>query len=315
MSTDPKLERYLESLAQCLRAIPVSDRAEIVTEIKSHVLDTLERDPSQSLQDVLSSLGEPENVANRFLLERGLKPGKPSKTPVVKWLTVGFLGTFGMILVFIMAVIWTFTPLIQVNEDKGSVRLLGGLINIADSKSKGKGKGWNLDLDLKSLADLNWGSGDYRKIKGDMSVDPKSHQQLSVDFNNGKLEIERGQEKTLHWECKFKGEGADPKIVSKGKGLSLDLSLFKGSSCELQVPAGLAMDLNGKNGKIEVSQATAALNVGLINGKISFTPDNNTPYTYEVHVDHGSRDDFESSSDRHAVPVKLSLQNGKIEQD
>src|SRR6187549_1830430 len=101
MTGDPRLESYLTSLERVLRPFPVSDRAEIITEIKSHVLSALERDPQARLDSVLSALGEPETVANRYLLERGLKPTKTSISPIVKWLIIGFLGTFAMILFFI----------------------------------------------------------------------------------------------------------------------------------------------------------------------------------------------------------------------
>lgn len=38
MAHDPRLENYLNSLERSLQPLPISDRAEIVTEIKSHVL-------------------------------------------------------------------------------------------------------------------------------------------------------------------------------------------------------------------------------------------------------------------------------------
>jgi len=89
MSIPPKLEGYLSLLDKTLGPISISERAEIVTEIKSHVLEAQQRDPSLSLEAILSSLGEPEQVANKYLLERGLKPSKPSTRPFVKWLVAG----------------------------------------------------------------------------------------------------------------------------------------------------------------------------------------------------------------------------------
>ena len=39
MTTEPKLEAYLSKLDNYLGQIPVSDRADIIIEIKSHVME------------------------------------------------------------------------------------------------------------------------------------------------------------------------------------------------------------------------------------------------------------------------------------
>jgi uncharacterized membrane protein len=77
MSTDPRLEGYLAKLETVLGPFSASDRAEIIMEIKSHVLAALDRDPNASMDSILAALGEPETVANRYLMERGMKPTKP----------------------------------------------------------------------------------------------------------------------------------------------------------------------------------------------------------------------------------------------
>src|SRR5580692_7021999 len=103
MTVNSKLEDYLRALDKTLGPISTSERAEIVTEIKSHVLEAQKR--GQSIEDVLKSMGEPEQVANRYLLEHGLTPAKAPKRPIVKWLVIGFLGAFGMTLAFALVVL------------------------------------------------------------------------------------------------------------------------------------------------------------------------------------------------------------------
>src|SRR5689334_74559 len=121
MSTEPKLEAYLNALDKSLVQIPVSDRAEIIMEIKSHILDSQAKAPDISLTSILDSLGEPETVANHYLLERGLKVSKPPKTPMVKWLTIGFLGTLSILIIFLLLLVWKFTPIISVDDENDRV--------------------------------------------------------------------------------------------------------------------------------------------------------------------------------------------------
>ena len=89
-------------------------KAEIITEMKSHVLDAIESDQNRTVAMVLSDLGEPEQVANKYLAERGLSLQKPYKYPVVKWLVIGVLGMGMLSFLLISIVVWKFTPFISV---------------------------------------------------------------------------------------------------------------------------------------------------------------------------------------------------------
>lgn len=135
MIRDARLEQYLTSLERALKPFPVSDRADIITEIKSHVQSTLERNPQASLDSLLSALGAPETVANRYLLERGLTTTKPPISPVVKWLVIGFLGTLAMLLIFAGFLVTYFTPILNVDRKKDVVSVMDGIVEI-NGKSK-----------------------------------------------------------------------------------------------------------------------------------------------------------------------------------
>ena len=138
MASDPRLERYLTALERALKPFPVSDRAEVITEIKSHVLAALEHDPQARLDHVLAALGEPEMVANRYLIDRGLKTAKPPISPIVKWLVVGFLTTIAMLFIFLGFLVSQFSPIIKVEEKGDKVAFLGGLIQVNGDEGKFK---------------------------------------------------------------------------------------------------------------------------------------------------------------------------------
>jgi hypothetical protein len=127
-----KLEHYLQIIDKSLTGIPVSEKAEIITEIKSHVLSALEKDPKTHIESILSSLGEPQQVASRYLLERNLKPHKYRLplTPIVKWLVIGFLGTLIIVTISGSLLIWKLKPTFNFNGQTGNIEMLNGAIRI-----------------------------------------------------------------------------------------------------------------------------------------------------------------------------------------
>ncbi len=304
MTSDPRLENYLTSLEQALRPFPVSDRAEIITEIKSHILSALERDPQTRLDTVLAALGEPETVANRYLIERGLKPIKPPISPVVKWVVIGFLGTFAMILVFVGVLITRATPLLHVDDLKEKVSLLGGLIEVDGEAGKVFISG--------SLGD-HWYST-KTSIEGSSPI--TKGQNISIKFINGKIEVSNTNEQKFSWNCSSRGStSASPKPIADKNGVAFDLSQLSWVKCSLLVPADTKLSIDGSNGKLEFDEPHYHITANMTNGKVSLIPDDNTAYRYTLAAINGKMDSFESSNKSEAYLVAIHLVNGKISKD
>lgn len=306
MTNDPRLETYLTTLEKVLKPFPVSDRAEIVTEIKSHVLSILERDPEARLDSVLAALGEPETVANRYLLERGLKPTKPPISPIVKWLVIGFLGTFAMLLIFVVVVVAKFTPLLEVDDDKDRVSLLGGIIKVDGEKGSIEIPG-----ELRGDLDLSWDSdGERRSFHG--SVPVEKGQTLAVTFSNGKFEVSNAPDASFAWTCATRSAVSDPSPARDANGVRLDLASLRGVRCELAVPEGAKLALEGLNGKVEFEDPHFDVAAALTNGKVTFSPDDDVAYRYAISVTNGRTDSFVSSDAPDARSIAIRVVNGKI---
>jgi hypothetical protein len=280
MTTEPQLESYLARLDKSLGQIPIGARAEIITEIKSHVLEARERQPEKTLGSVLESLGEPETVANRYLLERGLSPVKAGRSPMVKWLTIGFLGTMGIGCLTTLLLVWKFSPLIQVDEGNDRVSILGGMINVAGGTFQGE-------------------------------KDAAKFSALRIPFSNAKIEISQSTDGKVHWRCKVMGDdGAS--ATEEGKTFVLDLEHTGGSKCEIEIPAKLKSIVRGDNGKLTIVKPQADVDVEMDNGKISVTPDPTRAYHYDTKVTNGMVHGLKSSDAKDAVRIRLALTNGKI---
>lgn len=314
MNSNAKLETYLTTLEQVLKPFSVSDRAEIVMEIKSHVLSALERDSQATTDSVLNAMGPAEIVANRYLMERGLKPTKPSISPIVRWLVFGFLGTCALLALVMSFAIVKLSPLIKVDEQKGRVILLGGLIDIQSTQ----------DTNTSDNAVLSIAGVQFKEpLKGitsqeySGSTEVKDSQEIHLLFNNGKLDVQGTSGTTLTWNCTIQKQDRKPYIQTLGATLQLDLRDWSGIDCSIQVPKQKLLKIRGNNGWIEFSGITTSVDTKLTNGNIEFNPENGTHYTYDVSVQTGMRDAFETVKlppGTKSVFVRLSVINGKISQ-
>lgn len=298
MTTDFRLEKYLNALESALKPFPVSDRAEIITEIKSHILSAVEKDPNTNLESVLAALGEPEIVANRYLIERGLKPNKPPISPVVKWIVIGFLGTVALVILAFVLMLSYLSPLIKVDEQSEKVSLLGGAIQIDGKEGR---------------VFIDGAIGERRRIVGAADVEPG--QNISIQFNHGRFTVETSDDEKLTWRCRAISEGKKDEtvqpITENGK-LSLDFSATNLTRCKLKVPVGALLTMNGTNGRIYLKEPQFGVNVELTNGRVSFEPDDDSAYQYNLSVVNGTVDSFQSSDKPNAHSINIRLTNGQI---
>ena len=146
-----QLEMYLRDLEKAMGQIPVAERSDIILELNTHITETFEQG-EKSLDEILRALGSPEQVANRYLLERGLEAIEIKKGPsLLKWgcLIVSafcFLIILGFFLTFRSCVKQLSTsskveihgngPIVEVDEDDERVRVLGGLIDVDGKNDK-----------------------------------------------------------------------------------------------------------------------------------------------------------------------------------
>lgn len=303
MKPSVQLENYLALLERSLGTIAISEKAEIITEIKSHVLEAQDREPSQSIDSILASLGTPEQVANRYLLERGLTVTKPPKHPIVKWLVIGFLGTMLLSILSIGALIWKFSPLVEIDEEKGRFSVLGGLIDIDGSSSM-----------VVGFDPSNINEGDSFKISGNKDL-KKSPYKVDIQFSNASFNFKPARKKIrLEWECKGHGTLSPSDLISHLPGETrFQFEKTNGVKCTFLIPKGKAIFVNGANGKLKFKDIESPVTAEVLNGVISFQPAPDKEYQYKSSVKLGVLDSFPESKAPNSIPIQLSVGSGKIE--
>jgi hypothetical protein len=279
-----------------LKPFSVGDRAEIITEIKSHILSALERDPQANLDHVLAAFGEPETVANRYLLERGLKPGKPPISPVVKWLVIGFLGTMAMVLLFSVFLITKFSPMITRIGNQEGLEVLNELLDI-ESEENSEGR-----FAIKGLLSAG-------RFHGDLELGEQ--RAITVKFTNVKIETANSEDNTFAWECEGVGAGAPESEVRSGI-VEFNLLRMIGARCMLAVPKGAKLSLDGTNAKVDLDRPLFNVHARIGNGKVEITPAEGIDYKYELTIGRRKKTSFVSSEKPDAFLLHVELNNGRI---
>lgn len=294
MSTDPQLENYLSQLDQALAGIAISDKAEIITELKSHVQEAMNRDPRQNIKEVLQSLGSAEAVAQRYLLERGLKPSKKSSSQgsnFFKWLVIGFLGFFGIFCVTVVFIIWRFMPMISVDETKGNVKLFGGMIDVS-GKPGSSSHGVQINSANPSFQGV-------KVIKGTP---------VQMTFENGQVNLLTASDDKMMWKCDSDSEA--PELTESAGGINFNLP--GNVNCEIYMPKNQFLKVKGENGQIDLTKPHFNVDAHLEQGQISISPDESLKYVYDLKINTGHVDQFNSVSSKESLSIKATVETGSI---
>lgn len=322
---DPKLESYLTALEHVLRPFPVSDRVEIVTEIKSHVLSAMERDPEGKLELVLAALGAPETVANRYLLERGLNPTqssiKPPIRPFVKWIVIGILGMVFAAVLVVVFLITRFTPLLKIDGEKDQISLLGGAVQFSGQISGGAG-----DITIVGTTPKHATKHGDRRSKAAFSGSSEVTRDASVAvlFASGQIAIGTAADGKLSWSCKARGGDSDGFRARNEQGvLTLDWSDRSGLECNVAVPRDTSVIVEGERGELRINEAAFSVRAKLESGQVLIAPGKREAYKYQLAVGQGEVERFESSSSgsgsgsessspKKAHTIEVSVGRGRI---
>jgi hypothetical protein len=298
--TDVKLEKYLHRLDKALGSISVSEKAEIITEIKSHILEALSRDPSQSIESVLNSIGEPEQVASRYLLEKGLKPNKPPFHPIFKWLIIGFLGTLLIFGIFSSVLLWKLSPKFVMNNNIGYFELLNGSLKV------------KFNLNNEDETSIYFSKPDQNLSKS-IIVDKNKFSEINLNFAQGDIFITYTNKNELFWNCE--NTHSDDKIdinESEKEKIQINMRNISFAKCKIQVPIVNKLLINGLNGSIHIENPLYITESTLENGKIFIKPSANLKYNFNNKIVNGSIDKFPSTKNSNAIDLKTSVTNGNI---
>lgn len=299
-----KLNQYLFQLEKHLVDLSPSDRSKIVLEIEQYIEDALERYSDKSVDQILEDLGTPERVANHYRLDRGLKTFKPARHPIIKWLSITFLGSIGLFLIFILTLVWKFTPIFEINEKTQQVTILGGLIDINGTSGK-----------VKIMDDYKFVDNKFTNhFDGAIDFPREEYDELVINFKSGILNLNTSPEQKLTWNCKLEVAPSDD-FMDRSKGvIVINLENYEGVDCEIGIPAEVKLTVDGKDAQITVSDAEFDTFIEIKNGTVFFNYNPEVDYAYDLKVKNGIvSPSFKSSKGKNAYETKIYIDNGSIQ--
>ncbi len=313
MNKELILEHYLSQLDRELQALPVGQRAEIITEIRSHILELDQKDPSVDIQKRLEDLGTPKAVAMRYLEQKGVKYWAPS-TPRnwIKWIALATFGSVAFVvasaLIATFMAIWYFSPIIEVDEKAGKVSFFGKAIQVSEANG-------NLKIGSFTVGGLDFDDDDSNHMsRGRAELKNQKVQLIKIPFITAKLEVNASQDGVFSWECKSR-MGQNPQLDMQAGVMTLALDKLKFAKCELNIPAGTKAELSGINGSVKLDEPQSDIQVNVTNGKVKISPDSRREYDFDVNVLNGVQDDFASVRTPGALKVKVDVVNGAVRKE
>ena len=299
MTDELKIERYLLLLDRELSGLPTSQRAEIITEIKSHI-----KEAPGGVDRALNNLGSPQTVAEKYLAARGMAFRRArASTRWFKWLAIGTVGFFACVILLGLTAIWYFSPLVKVDHETGKIALLGGLINVDD------------DIGRIKIGELivNDAVGEGVSVKGEEPVSA-AVRALRIPFNTAKLDLAVSEAGKITWDCQVATDEA-PEVAMEAGVLTLNLDKLNLAKCTVGIPKGLHTEVRGVNGHMDIAKPGGPLDIKLDNGKVNILPDPSRVYDFEVKVKNGLQDFFPRSSAKQALKVKVNIVNGMVKKE
>jgi hypothetical protein len=299
---DKHLEQYLYDLERSLKDFPPSNRAKILNEISQKIEQAREQFPDKSIESILSDLGPADRVANHYRLESGFKTFKPAKHPILKFFTIAFLGTVLITFISIGVLVWKFTPIIKIDEEKEHFMLLGGLIDI-DGKS---GK-------VKVFDQYKFVQNKYtNEFEGSFETSAQQ-EELLMHFSTGNITLKNSIDRNISWNCKIQYPPNEDILSIKEDNIRMNLDEFGGGSCEIAVPINFKLTVEGQEGEVTLIEPEFDAFVDINDGNIHIKHSPEVAYKYSIRLKNGTKDKFPPSSDKDdAYEIQLELKNGSI---
>ncbi|MCO4754233.1 MAG: hypothetical protein KC478_07110 [Bacteriovoracaceae bacterium] len=295
------LEQYLFELEKHLSDFPPSKRSKIVSENHQHILEAKEKFPDKKLSEILDDLGSAQKVANHYRLDSGYKTFKPRKHPFLKWFSITFLGSIAIFFLFITVMVWKFTPIAKFDEKTQRVILLGGLIDINGTSGKIKVFDQYQFVENKFT---NQFDGSF-ELTTDMN-------EILVNFESGVFNFKTTTSKKASWNCKLQMPPEKDIVSILPHALEINLEAYGGGSCDIEVPVDATLTVTGTDAQVNIEEAEFDVMVEFENGNLNFAPNPEVEYSYDVRLENGQADPFDSSTRPNAYEVKFYLKNGNI---
>lgn len=220
----------------------------------------------------------------------------PTKPHIVKWIVIGALGTMAIFVLFIGILIYTFTPLIKIDEGTGRVSLFGGTVDV---------QARDVITQLSKDGSFVFGAMDgLEKLSPEIKT-------IEVKFGTGEIRLDYNDGDDLNWDCDGAGKSSKFQKQAEQGRVVLDFSAAF-VDCDISLPKR-SIKISGNKGQVEVRKMQSPLEISLSSGDVYLQPMDGLAYQYTLNDgEDAESDSFTSSVDKNAIPIKVEIKVGSV---
>ncbi|MBD65902.1 MAG: hypothetical protein CME62_11890 [Halobacteriovoraceae bacterium] len=279
------------------------DKDAFLKKVEIYLIDLSLVDRNRILSELIAEdiTGDnPMQVAEQKRREHGFPPfPHQNNTGCFKLMLKTFVVMFALFLIFIGFLVWKFTPLFQIDEEKQKIVILGGLIDIDGEAGKFKiGETYHFE---KSKYQNEFQS----RMPLTSEID-----EVILNLNSGKIDIHPSSNEELSLKCQME-TAPGPKLIKKDQSITFDFSKLNGS-CRIEVPAAGKLSLNAQAATINLIEVENDISVYLENGNVGIKENTELLYQYSFDIGQGFSDEFETSAAQGAIEIQIEIENGGI---
>jgi hypothetical protein len=116
----------------------------------------------------------------------------------------------------------------------------------------------------------------------------------------------------LSWNCKLDNPPTSEFLNRTKDTIELDFEEFSGISCDISIPADAKLTVDGKDAQITVNDAEFDTFIEIKNGQVTFNPNPEVDYSYDLKVKQGTSSQFKNSDSKDAFETRIYIDNGSI---
>ena len=293
------IEKYLNKASVLLSHLPENQRLEIIQLLRKRIEGELESNPSGSARSIIKNLGPMPNLLNEYLISKGHYPIRPQSN----FWKYFFITVVVLVIIFIVLgyfLVSKFTPIIKVDEKKGRVTILGGLIDVNSDLGTVKIDS-HFDMNMKNT----------HSFKGEQVIDKVKS--IDFHFDNGKFTVLTSQTNEMKWDCNLSQQvTSNPIIIDKKQNMFLKFSAYKGVQCDLFIPKGKSFTLHGMNGHITYERPEFKSYTSIVNGNVILNSDKSLKYKLQTKVINGVVDTQKDIQATNGIETRITVTNGRI---
>ena len=282
---------YLKQIEFFLTDLSVMERAKLLSEINGEILEK-----------ELSELQAPIDVANQKRAEHGFVSFVEKKKFSFAALFMKVSALMAILCIgFLSFIVWKFTPILKIDEEKNRVTILGGLIDIDGDAGK-----------FKIFDEYHFSKDSFNNdLQANIALD-QDKDEIIVKFNSGAFTLKNSEDGEFKLDCKLATPAHKDVIQQVEDHVKIDLSKISGATCEFGIPEDKKITLEGKQSHIKIITPIFNSYIDIDSGKVSITPEEEIDYLFNLEVKNGYIGEFESSEAEGAYEIQVNINNGSI---